>query len=152
MGYYDPDLTFMIGATVKEIFWSEDQIVFVTDKGDKAYTVEGDCCSRSYFFDFYGVRSLLANGPVVAFEAVSLSPGDPGYRSETWDAEGEDCYEVIQVYGYRLTTVHEMWGETSSVLSFRNSSNGYYGGWMTDIDPAYRPQDLRSITEDVVGS
>lgn len=92
------------------------------------YTVEGDCCSSSYFFDMHGVEHLLNNGPVTAFEAVSLSPGDVGYQDP--DATRREYDEEVKVYGYRLTTEHPKFGPVSSVFSFRNSSNGYYGGWM----------------------
>ena len=42
----------------------------------------------------------------------------------------ENKYEVIAVYGFKFITVSEQWGEQTTVLSFRNESNGYYGGWM----------------------
>lgn len=150
----DRDREALIGARVKAIHMSEARLVFDTDQGLIGYHVEGDCCSTSYFHDFYGVANLLAGYPVTAFDAVDLSPGDPGYRPETWETGvGVICRdaEEIQVYGYRLTTAHPYFGDVSAVLSFRNASNGYYGGWMSLMDSPRLDAGLRLITEDVVG-
>jgi hypothetical protein len=140
MGYYDEKFTALNGKTVREIWMSDDYLTFVTDDGKVTYAVYGDCCSDSAFFDFYGVENVLGR-EVVAFESVSLSPGDPGYRAETFETPAND-YGETQVYGYRITTEHPMFGHVSAVMSFRNESNGYYGGWMelTDYEPTYLPE------------
>lgn len=141
----------LIGASVEAIYISEDRLVFDTDRGPVGYRVHGDCCSESYFYDFYGVAALIAGGPVTACEAVDLAPGDPGYRPETWEKGVgvlTPCAEEIEVYGYRLTVEHRYFGDVSAVLSFRNSSNGYYGGWMSRTDDT-GTDGLRRITEDV---
>ena len=139
-------LTRLVGRTVSEIRMSEDVLTLITDQGPMSWAVEGDCCSQSVFFDFYGVRHLLDNGPVLAFENVDLSPGDPGYH----DCNGSDgCGgEFTQVYGYRITTEHPQFGPVTSVFSFRNYSNGYYGGWMFETD---RHADSPPLVEDKVG-
>ena len=141
---------FPIGATVRSIWISEDQLALMTDQGWVVWGVDGDCCSTSYFFDFYGVENLLTNGPVAAFESIDLSPGDPGYKPSTWEPDANQ-YEEIEVYGFRLTTRHPLFGPVSSVLSFRNSSNGHYGGWMSrmTVDPSWTPDRLTRVTEDV---
>ena len=54
------------------------------------------------------------------------------------------------VYGYKIVTAHPVFGEVTSVLSFRNSSNGYYGGWM-DRTGDVRTEGLQRITEDFTG-
>jgi hypothetical protein len=131
----------LIGKTVREIWMDKDYLKFVTDKGEVTYGVEGDCCSDSFFFDFYGVANVIGR-EVVAFESVSLSPGDPGYHPETY-AVGDQDYGETQVYGFRITTEHESFGHVSAVLSFRNESNGYYGGWMysTTYDRVFEPDN-----------
>lgn len=132
MSYYDETLNALDGKTIHEIYMNDEYLTFVTDEGNVTFEVEGDCCSHSEFFDFYGVANLLGQ-KVVAFESVSLSPGDPGYRPETFDVpseEWEEEWEKVQVYGYRITTEHPLFGSVSAVMSFRNTSNGYYGGWM----------------------
>lgn len=151
MSYLDQDRNVLVGKTVREIWMNEDHLKFVTDQGNVIYEVEGDCCSHSYFHDFYGVANVIGR-EVVAFEQVYLSPGDPGYRRETFeDGVGNQDWELVRVYGYRITTEHPAFGHVSAVLSFRNRSNGYYGGWMetTDRDVPFKAED--QVLSDVIG-
>ena len=146
---YGSDLG-LTGRTVKAIAMDEENITFDTDAGLIGFVVYGDCCSRSYLFDFFGVDHLLNNGFITATEAVELSPGDPGYRPETWEvANDEDPYEDIRVYGYRFTTEHPLFGPVSSVFSFRNASNGYYGGSIKRLTEAKPFEKLHPVTGDV---
>ena len=160
---YDPDhYEALIGATVSAVLIREETLVFQTDRGLVGYRVVGDCCSTSYFHDFYGVQHLLNNGPVVAFEEVALGPGDAGWhdpdcRSRWDDSTGgyvTPCgghHDALEVYGYRITTEHPTFGPVSSVFSFRNDSNGYYGGWMELFEATRVGDDMRSLAEDLVG-
>ena len=146
----------LIGATVTGICMSEDELIFQTDRGLIGYQVQGDCCSHSYFFDFYGVENLLKNGPVTAFEEVELGPGDPGFHDcdkhdrMEW-SEDNDWHESRQVYGYRITTEHPTFGPVTSVFSFRNDSNGYYGGWMEPFEATKIGPEHELLTQDKVG-
>lgn len=120
-GMFEPQvggLESIVGAIVNRIAMDEDTLVFDTDKGLFAFTVYGDCCSLSYFYDFYGVDKLLGNGPVTEVHEVELDQSDVQQRDYT------------QAYGFSLVTEHPTWGAQTSVFSFRNDSNGYYGGWM----------------------
>jgi hypothetical protein len=142
----------LVGKKITKIRMDEEFLVFETD-GDEvhAFTVEGDCCSHSYFFDFYGVRQLLEGGKVTSTEEVDLSPGDPGYRAETFEVENGE-WEDTQVYGFRISVEHRLFGEVSGVMSFRNDSNGYYGGWMYATELNHRrPEDIEELTEDKIG-
>lgn len=150
------DYAVLNGKTVESIYMSKKVLTFVTDEGPVSFAVAGECCSTSYFFDLYGVANLLGS-VVVGFEKVNLSPGDPGYNKKTYQTKpagnpkGKAAKAVknpaskvfTKVYGYRLTTLHPVFGEVSSVLSFRNDSNGYYGGRMESsvqhlMDEKYR--------------
>lgn len=143
----------IVGKTVLAMWMDEDRLIFETNHGPVGFYVDGDCCSHSYFHDFYGVRNLLDNGPVIAFEEVNLGPGDPGYKASTWEDNGKEIqYDHIQVYGYRFTTNHPLFGDVSSVLSFRNSSNGYYGGDMNVLSNPVVTDKMPKITEDVTGA
>lgn len=134
----------LVGKKVVAVRMDETYLGFAFDDGtNTGFTVEGDCCSYSYFHDFYGIDKLLANGPITEVSEVYLGPGDPGYI-----VVDNDSYNCIRVYGYRIVTVSPQWGEQTSVFVFRNSSNGYYGGWMND--DAW-PEDLPDIlTADVI--
>lgn len=142
----------IVGKTVTGILFSEEYLTLETTEGDIYLTVEGDCCSHSYFFDFYGVINLIGS-KVIRFESVELAPGDVGYREETYDvSKVQDDWvgNYVQVYGYRFITEHPLFGEVTSVVSFRNESNGYYGGWMVLGKEANKDQQER-LTADKIG-
>jgi hypothetical protein len=142
----------LIGRKINRIFLNEDKLKFDTDNGILIYTVEGDCCSHSVFYDFYGVKNLI--GSVVKnVEEVELHPKDIEIMKDECGFEihkdKKSYQEYISVYGYRVTTEKEGLGEVSSVVSFRNYSNGYYGGYLlepTMVDETVLPE----IFDDVV--
>src|SRR5690606_9187986 len=128
-GNSTPTLSDMIGRTVNAIFWSEDTLVFLTDTEPVAYAVEGDCCSHSYFHDFYGVEYLLKNGPVISAEDIERAPVGADYRAAT-AAEGVGAVDwgEVAVCAYRLTTAHPLFAPVSSVVWLRSSATGDYRG------------------------
>lgn len=154
----------LLGTRVLAIWMGDYRLQLLTQDRDDdvdlvAFEVEGDCCSRSYFHDIVGVRHLLENGPVTAFEPVDLQPGDVGYHdpnceAPSWSAPTPcgESHDVLKVYGWRFTTMHPQFGEVSTVVAFRNDSNGYYGGWMQAVEPRTEgPDDMRRVTADVIG-
>ncbi len=146
---YDQDLvTRTIGSTVQKIFMDEDTLIFETDKGTFGWTVEGDCCSHSYFHDFIGVKKLLAGNPIVKAGEVSELPDKLEYDDSKDDKGWDDC---IQVYGYEFVTLDPKFGEVTSVMAFRNSSNGYYGGWMNSMGDNPSTAGVPEIKKDVLG-
>lgn len=147
------ELKELIGATVKKIFMNDEYLKFETDKGDFLYTVEGDCCSHSYLYDFYGVKNLLNNGPITDVKTVEIDSEKAQEAEEAKRQEKEKSewphIESLQCYGYQLTTISPEFGEVTSVFSFRNESNGYYGGSITQItgdDMEVSPE----VTEDII--
>jgi hypothetical protein len=112
------ELQELVGKKVKAIGMTEDHLRFSTDKGDFTFGVEGDCCSHSYFYDFVGIQKLLNNGPIKAVEEIPME--DDGRRMLENDS--------VSCYGFRFITEDPLFGDVSSVMSFRNDSNGYYGG------------------------
>jgi len=157
--YYDVTdvherLDSLVGRSVNAIRMGDQDLGFITDQGPVGFGVEGDCCSHSYFYDFYGVRNLLDNGPITSWECVALEPGDAGYVTDANrdNKAGEWGADQVQSYGYRLFTVHPQWGEVSSVFSFRNDSNGYYGGYLTcDESGEDEWRLLKLLTDDEPG-
>lgn len=148
--YGDDVMKNLIGKTVTAIHMSDARLVFETDGGLVGYEVEGDCCSYSYLHDFFGVENLLHNGPITESEGVDLDNDDPRFAKPV--PAGEVDYTYTQVYGYRLTTVHPTFGEMSSVVSFRNESNGYYGGSLRRLAGEFDiPSDAKNLTTDYVG-
>ena len=141
MGYYDTDLNKdLTGKTIQKIFMSHGYLQFDTDGGTFVYAVEGDCCSQSYFYDFHGVKKLLSGNPVVSAREIELEePTDEDARNG----------DVVVAYGYEIVTEDPKFGEVTSVFSFRNDSNGYYGGSMYYTKE--RPTGLKELTDDELG-
>lgn len=114
----------IVGATVTGIWFSDNLLTFETDRGLYSYFTNGSYGS-SYFADFHGVKHLYENGPIIAIEEIDLHPSDDAYLPP--DAKGPREGDAVAVYGVRITTMHPVFHEVSSVFSFRNESNGYYG-------------------------
>ena len=109
---------------------------FVTDGGVIAYETEADCCSESWFADVLGVDALL--GHRVLAVATNELPDGYDTSSERSRQQHDECH------GHTITTNA---GRTSIV--FRNSSNGYYGGWLGAAQRPYAvPANARRITDD----
>lgn len=126
------DFTAARGRKVTEVFIGEETLLLRTDRGPLRFVVWGDCCSHSYFHDLVGVEKLLANGPIVKIESIPLS-SELQHNESCGPDDGctdKNHGECVQVYGYGIVTEHPMWGEQTTVVAFRNDSNGYYGGWM----------------------
>lgn len=83
----------------------------------RTYRVEGDCCSRSW------IEHLETPGDIVG--AVLLDVVDSGGITVP---SGD--YECLRVYN---TTFRTNRGDV--VLEYRNSSNGYYGGYLVEATP-----------------
>lgn len=133
----------MVGASVKKIFMSHEYLTFETDKGDFGFTVDAECCSTSYFYDFYGVKNLLQNGAILRIKDVAV------YTSEVSQEQYTDAFDddVTECYGFQFTTMSPEFGKVTSVFSFRNESNGYYGG---SLEESEVKKDIPEITDDVI--
>jgi hypothetical protein len=95
---------------------SHEVIELVLNGGRLLYLqTEGDCCSHSWFEHIESVRSLIGQ-EILSLESRPFN----SFHEEDTDGYG---YEYIKVYGFAIVTAI---GKT--VVEFRNSSNGYYGG------------------------
>lgn len=139
---YDADIEkALVGKKITNIFMNEEALGFRdSDGGEYWFSVEGDCCSHSVFYDFYGVKNLLENGPITEVKEVELHPN--------LSKDNKNYQEEIKVYGFQLTTESEEFGPVTSVFSFRNYSNGYYGGWLRH--GASKTVNVPEITDDVI--
>lgn len=133
----------LVGRKVTQIRIDDEYLVFETESGRVMYTVSGGCCSRSYFYDIVGAGKLLANGPVTQFNQLPVTEAE---QEGEWD-------DYVKVYGFEIVSEHPVWGEQTTVVSFRNSSNGEYGGWMSEIeDPdRYNVSELPLVTAEYHG-
>lgn len=136
----DTELKDLIGKKVKKLFLNKRYLKFETDGGNFVYEAVGDCCSYSYFYDFYGVKNLLENGAIKEIKWVKLHP------TELFSTE-RDCDSLLQVYGFQIIAESDRYGDITSAFSFRNESNGYYGGCLIKKDEEV--EVLPEITDDV---
>ena len=129
----------LVGKQVTGIRMDEQRLSLRFNDGtSQSFEVDGDCCSRSYFYDITGAEKLRRNGPIVSARFIPDLPqpdAEPRYQ------------EVVKAYGVEIVTDHELFGEQTTVISFRNDSNGYYGGMMY-LSSAPYPDDLPDITTD----
>ena len=137
----------LVGKKVKRIFMNEEYLKFETDKGNIVFSVSGDCCSQSCFYDFIGVKKLLTGNEIVSAKEISLNANDITIVNGD-DKDKKSYQESIQVYGFEIVTKDPMLGDVTSVFSFRNYSNGYYGGFMEDArDREVSPEIFDDLLE-----
>lgn len=148
MRYGEKDIERLVGRTIKKIYMNEVNLKFETDLGDIVFQVYGDCCSSSYFHDFIGVEKLLQGTPVVSVKAIDLETSDSKVPVNRND------YDSVQCYGYEIVTEDPQFGEVTSVFSFRNSSNGYYGGSLENAndDTEVQPEITTDVLEAVAAN
>lgn len=141
----------LVGKTVTAVHMSEDTLVFIAGGEQIAFGVDQECCSTSYFYDFHGLKALLGGHPISGVEALPVedeSNGAPRYPMNLVTGYEENCR--TSVYGYRITIDDPSFGPTSAVFSFRNDSNGYYGGELRESRPLTAEQvaQVPQITAD----
>lgn len=132
----------LVGKKINKIFLNQEYLKFETNEGNFVYTVFGDCCSSSFFYDFYGVKNLLEAGVVKEVKEVELHPTDLFVIPDKGDCTA--------VYGFSITVEpkeYDYYGDRTAVFSFRNESNGYYGGWIKKKEDR---EVLPEITDDVI--
>jgi hypothetical protein len=112
--------------------------------------VDGECCSVSEFYDFYGVNNII-NKKIIDFQDIALDPTDLKASRQPGDYGNHD----IKVYGYKIVCKpNDDFFETSNVavFSFRNTSNGYYGGSLCYSAASPESSNLKLIEEDILSS
>jgi hypothetical protein len=120
----------VVGLAVSE---HERALRFTVEDGPDVYwDTEGDCCSQSWWADGFNLGQLIGGvvSGVEELETVNLGAGDDRSRDE-----------FDEVYGYEITT-----DRGKAKLAFRNSSNGYYGGWASEDTSAPPVSEWHEIT------
>lgn len=92
----------------------EDAIRFTDANGEcVVWATDGDCCSESWWADAFNLAALRGHTVKSVRTLEMPAPDDGRTRQESDDA-----------YGFEIVTDAGL-----CQLVFRNSSNGYYGGW-----------------------
>lgn len=135
MYYDDRDFDALVGITPIDVWVGEDEetLYLIYSDGTLALQTAGDCCSQSWWADVLGYHQLV-NHRIASVTRLDLpEPKDDRTRQE---------YD--QAYGIELRTE-----AGAATLVFRNSSNGYYGGWVDEIAEIERvPETARRIEGD----
>jgi hypothetical protein len=120
----------LVGKQILNVLISPDRhtLVFITNKGTVAYYAEGDCCSNSWFESFDNLE-VLQNQVVESLESIPVK----GTQNE---------YDYIQIYGIRLNTQ-----QGYALIEYRNSSNGYCGGWCQKIVAPENYMEYKALLE-----
>lgn len=132
------DFESLVGRKVMALLVSKDQgdLVYVCDDGTfHLWETVGDCCSESWFADVVGTHALFGR-EVISVDEVPL----PEWVNVD---DGRTRQESDAAYGYRITTD----GGQCDII-FRNSSNGYYGGWARFLEVPVAPTDYIEIRDD----
>ena len=113
----------IVGKTLRNIRYDGQHLFLIFDEDYLSLTVYGECCSSSYFHDFYGVDRVI-NHKIIDFTSIELDPTD---------LKASHNGDFVRVYGYKIVCepgANDYYydGQPTAVFSFRNDSNGYYGG------------------------
>lgn len=107
----------LVGKTIVgvDVSAGESDLRFrCADGSTVVWSTDGDCCSESWWADGFQLGNLR-NAKVRSVEEIPL----PVHQND-----GRTRQEFDQAYGYRI------WTNRGDVFfAFRNSSNGYYGGF-----------------------
>lgn len=114
------------GLKINSLELSTDKTVLKinTDKGPIYLVAVGDCCSSSWFEHISGTNNVIG-GIINDFSHLDL-------YSNSFADENPGEYEHIQYYSTVIKT-----NKGQLELEYRNSSNGYYGGWLTIDETEY---------------
>jgi hypothetical protein len=112
----------------------ESELWLEFEDGRAGLSTVGECCSESWFADITGVEALLGS-TIRSVEFTELGDATDARTRQESDA------------AYSIEIKSD--GGTTSII-FRNSSNGYYGGWvvLTADKPAPELSRWRRITAD----
>jgi len=120
---YNDKLKGIIGLKITAIYKSggdsdDGDFAFSFDDGSCIYGApDGDCCSSSWVEHVSGVYEAIGK-KIISFEERPEYP-----THENADHSEHDC---LSLYGITLVTE----GGHRIDIDYRNSSNGYYSGWL----------------------
>lgn len=108
----------LVGRRIDAVLMSPDQksMAFVCGNVVLVATCDGDCCSTTWFADIVGADALWGREVIDAVEIPMPEWVDVN--------DGRTRQEEDKAYGVAIRTDRG----TCEVI-YRNSSNGYYGGW-----------------------
>ena len=120
MPYYASSLGDLLGREIETIRVTKGEEIIRFGFGgypeDIAFHAVGDCCSESWIADILNPETIL-NETILSVREDEMPKEDPTPSRTRQDSD--------QLFGYTLESA-----KGSCQIIFRNSSNGYYGGWL----------------------
>lgn len=112
------NFNYLIGKEIKKYELEGDTCLkfFLKDNEIVEYTAYGDCCSESFFHSINGISFLNDCKVLKVVEKKEIDA--PGSYQEEDVLYGVDLLVEKENKNYNVE------------IEFRNSSNGYYGGWV----------------------
>ena len=104
------------------------------------YFAEGECCSESWFSEVLPDWQFEQGNEVVNVEMLEINK----ISQQIIAADKRTRQEYDEVYGYKVMDN----AGNDLIIVFRNSSNGYYGGWCSLINTdnmVYHKGDLDGV-------
>lgn len=129
----------LLNKVIKNIFISEGEeyIKFIlSNNSEVIYMTDADCCSETWFSDFTGVDCLI-NEELLEIEDLDL-PNDIALANRSRQ-------EIDKLYGYSFKTK-----KGYATLEYRNSSNGYYGGSCSLLEPSSKMREYYDSKKDSI--
>lgn len=125
----------VVGKQIESVVLDKgaDRIAFKFQDGfERSYGVEGDCCSQSWI-EHLEMPNDIQGAVILSVEdsegvAWDNHECEADVRDDDYNVVKEGCgHESLAVYNTRFRT-----SKGDIVLEYRNNSNGYYGGYLTD--------------------
>lgn len=113
----------LIGSKIDRVIVENSMnyyIVFISGDKEYIYAAQGECCSESWFYHILGIDCLIGH-TVQKVDEIDMGEIDDGLTRQGYD----------KLYKITLTTESGYCD-----IEFRNSSNGYYGGWCSYTESA----------------
>lgn len=130
----------LFGKIISHIYINKDRtaIAFELHNGDKYwYIAGGDCCSETFIESISNVDCLKEK---VVVEVIDRCIGENSLYNKNRAKRDYDYnrVEVEKVYAYELKTLQGI-----CTIDFRNYSNGYYGGYLTEDNELSKTYDKK---------
>jgi len=126
MTYFQDFKKEIVGKTLTkiEIEDSESTLLIHTTDGIYMFTAEGDCCSQSWIEHFSSPEIPCI---ITDVKEIEMSNSSHSYDIKPTVHKHHTEY-YMKYYFYEIIT-----DKGSYLIEMRNSSNGYYGGWLEYI-------------------
>lgn len=112
----------LVGKVITNIDLANDRMAIRFSLNDGTEVIarcDADCCSQTWIEDVLNPDAAIGSEVVNAFSLELPEEFQTPTKTENYEEE-------MQYYGFAIETAKGRF-----TLAYRNSSNGYYGGWLS---------------------